>query len=47
MSLRFELNRGFEQMTHESTIPHLPLEKLIALTVLVPRREEQDHIVEI
>ncbi len=30
---------------HESTIPHLPLEKLIALPVLVPPRQEQDSIV--
>jgi type I restriction enzyme S subunit len=46
MSLRFQYDRGFvEQMSHESTIPHLPLEKLIALPMLLPPRVEQDHIV--
>jgi type I restriction enzyme S subunit len=46
MSLRFELDRGFvEKMTHESTIPHLPLEKLVALPVVIPPRDEQDCIV--
>lgn len=46
MSLRFELDRGFvEKMTHESTIPHLPLEKLVALPVLIPARDEQDYLV--
>ncbi|NEV62760.1 restriction endonuclease subunit S [Thiorhodococcus minor] len=46
MSLRFELDRGFvEKMTHESTIPHLPLEKLVALPVLVPPRAEQEYLV--
>ena len=46
MSLRFEYDRSFvEKMTHESTIPHLPLEKLVSLPVLVPPRSEQDQIV--
>jgi type I restriction enzyme, S subunit len=46
MSLRFEMDRGFvEKMTHESTIPHLPLEKLLTLPTLMPPRDEQDVIV--
>lgn len=46
MSFRFEHDRGFvEQMTHESTIPHLPLEKLVSLPILLPPRQEQDLIV--
>jgi type I restriction enzyme S subunit len=47
LSLRFELDRGFvEQMTHESTIPHLPREKLVVLPVLMPPRKEQELIVD-
>jgi type I restriction enzyme S subunit len=32
-------------MTHESTIPHLPLEKLLRLPVLVPPPSEQSAVV--
>jgi type I restriction enzyme S subunit len=46
MSMRFEHDRAFvERMTHESTIPHLSLEKLNRLPVLGPSVPEQERIV--
>jgi type I restriction enzyme S subunit len=47
MMYRFRYDRRFvATMHHESTIPHLPLEKLIKLPVLVPPEEEQERIVD-